>query len=388
MEVSRHVTEQDDLRPGLTDVLDAVLDGVVVLSPIGEVTWLNQEACQILETSLEAGLGQPLDSLMGPNSHFSALIAGVQQTGRPIVDDEVPLQRLFGPIRVVAVSISPLTVGRGARPAGAVMVLRDRTAFADLQDEAAQRDRLASYGQIAAGIAHEVKNPLGGIRGAAELLERKVEDTQGQKSAQLIVREVDRITSLVDELMVFARGESLDRARVNLHRLLDEVIELLEAEPLAQNIQFKRVYDPSIPKILADANRLKQVFLNLAQNAIQAMEENGGALTLTTGMALENRLMSESGQPHPTVIICFEDEGPGISPAIQHQLSTPFFTTKANGTGLGLAVSRHWISRHGGLLRIDASHETGGRVRVKLPLTSEDKVSKSRTEPLGTGDDG
>jgi two-component system nitrogen regulation sensor histidine kinase GlnL len=382
------VTEQDDLKPDLTDVLDAVLDGVIVLSPIGEVTWLNEEACQILETSLEAGLGQPLDKLMGPNSPFPALVAGVQQTGRPIVDDEVPLQRPFGPIRVVAVSISPLTVGRGARPAGAVMVLRDRTAFADLQDEAAQRDRLVSYGQIAAGIAHEVKNPLGGIRGAAELLERKVEDTQSQKSAQLIVREVDRISGLVDELMVFARGEALDRARVNIHRLLDEVVELLEAESLAQNIQFKRVYDPSIPKILADANRLKQVFLNLAQNAIQAMEENGGALTLTTGMALENRLKSESGQPHPTVIICFEDEGPGISPAIQHQLSTPFFTTKANGTGLGLAVSRHWISRHGGLLRIDASHESGGRVRVKLPLASAGKASRGGTEPLGRGDGG
>ena len=382
------MTEQDDLSPGLTDVLDAVLDGVIVLSPIGEVTWLNEEACQILETSLEAGLGQPLDQLLGPNSPFPTLVAGVQQTGRPIVDDEVPLQRPFGPIRIVAVSVSPLTVGRGARPAGAVMVLRDRTAFADLQDEAAQRDRLVSYGQIAAGIAHEVKNPLGGIRGAAEILERKVEDTQGQKAAQLIVREVDRITGLVDELMVFARGEALNRARVNLHRLLDEVVELLEAEPLAQNIQFKRVYDPSIPKILADANRLKQVFLNLAQNAIQAMEENGGALTLTTGMALGNRLMSESGQPQPTVIICFEDEGPGISPAIQHQLSTPFFTTKANGTGLGLAVSRHWISRHGGLLRIDASDESGGRVRVKLPLTSEGKASKGGTEPPGTGDDG
>ena len=382
------MTERDDISPGLTDVLDAVLDGVIVLSPIGEITWLNEEACQILETSLEAGLGQPLDQLLGPNSPFPSLVAGVQQTGRPIVDDEVPLQRPFGPTRIVAVSVSPLTVGRGAHPAGTVMVLRDRTAFSDLQDEAAQRDRLVSYGQIAAGIAHEVKNPLGGIRGAAELLERKVEDAQSQKAAQLIVREVDRITSLVDELMVFARGEALDRARVNLHRLLDEVVELLEAEPLAQNIQFKRVFDPSIPKILADANRLKQVFLNLAQNAIQAMEENGGALTLTTGMALDNRLMSESGQPQPTVIICFEDEGPGISPAIQHQLSTPFFTTKANGTGLGLAVSRHWISRHGGLLRIDASHESGGRVRVKLPLTSEDKVSKSGTEPLGTGDDG
>ena len=388
MEASQPVTEQDDFSPGLTDVLDAVLDGVISLSPIGKVTWLNEEACQILETSLETGLGQPLEQLLGGHSPIPRLVTDVQETGRPIVDDEVLLQRPFGPTRIVAVSVSPLSVGRSARPAGTVVVLRDRTAFANLQDEAAQRDRLISYGQIAAGIAHEVKNPLGGIRGAAELLERKVEDARSQKAAQLIVREVDRITGLVDELMVFARGEALDLAHVNLHRLLDEVVELLEAEPLGQNIQFKRVYDPSIPKILADANRLKQVFLNLAQNAIQAMEENGGALTLTTGMALENRLKSENGQPRPTVIICFEDEGPGISPTIQHQLSTPFFTTKANGTGLGLAVSRHWISRHGGVLRIDASHESGGRVRVKLPLTSEGKTSAETTKPPTMGDGG
>jgi two-component system nitrogen regulation sensor histidine kinase GlnL len=171
--------------------------------------------------------------------------------------------------------------------------------------------------------------------------------------------------------MVFAKSEALDLRPVNLHRLIDEVIELVEAEPLAQNVRFERVYDPSIPKFFADADRLKQVFLNLTQNAVQAMEESGGTLTLSTRMALDNRLKGEDGRPKPTVVICFEDEGPGISPDIQDQLSTPFFTTKVNGTGLGLALSRHWVTRHGGRLRIDASNEGGGRIRVKLPLRFE-----------------
>ena len=321
----------------------------------------------MLETSNEAAIGQPLADLTGKNHPILALLAKVQKSGSPIVEDEVPLSPPFGTARLLDVSVSQLP-SRTGEPAGWVVVLRDRTAFADLQDEATQRDRLASYGQIAAGIAHEVKNPLGGIRGAAELLERKAGDGRSESTARLIVREVDRITSLVDELMVFARSEALQRRPVNLHRLIDEVIELVQAEPLAQDISFERVYDPSIPDFLADADRLKQVFLNLTQNAVQAMEETGGTVTLSTGMALENRLKGEDGRPQPTVQVCFEDEGPGISPAIRDQLSTPFFTTKANGTGLGLALSRHWVTRHGGRLRIDASDEGGGRVRVKLPL--------------------
>lgn len=359
--------EHDRPAPTLQDVLDAVLDGVIALSPRGEVAWLNEEACQMLETSNETALGQPLGELVGRDHPILDLLAKMQKTGSPTVEDEVPLRRPFGVARLVDVSVSQLLPSAGDST-GSVVVLRDRTVFADLRDEAAQRDRLASYGQIAAGIAHEVKNPLGGIRGAAELLERKASDERGETTARLIVREVDRITTLVDELMVFAKSEALDRRPVNLHRLIDEVIELVQSEPLAQNVRFERVYDPSIPNFFADADRLKQVFLNLTQNAVQAMEELGGTLTLSTGMALENRLKGEDGRPKPTVVICFEDEGPGISPDIQDQLSTPFFTTKTDGTGLGLAVSRHWVTRHGGRLRIDASNEGGGRIRVKLPL--------------------
>jgi two-component system nitrogen regulation sensor histidine kinase GlnL len=362
--------EHDRPAPTLQDVLDAVLDGVIALSPRGEIDWLNEEACQILETSNDAALGRSLGEFVGRDHPILGLLAKAEKTGSPIVEDEVPLRRPFGVARLLDVSVSQLAPRAGDQT-GSVVVLRERTAFADLRDEAAQRDRLASYGQIATGIAHEVKNPLAGIRGAAELLERKASDKRGESTARLIVREVDRITTLVDELMVFAKSEALNLRPVNLHRLIDEVIELVEAEPLAQNVRFERVYDPSIPNFFADADRLKQVFLNLTQNAVQAMEESGGTLTLSTRMALENRLKGEDGRPKPTVVICFEDEGPGISPDIQDQLSTPFFTTKVNGTGLGLALSRHWVTRHGGRLRIDASNEGGGRIRVKLPLRFE-----------------
>jgi two-component system, NtrC family, nitrogen regulation sensor histidine kinase GlnL len=368
--------------PSLHEVFDAVLDGVIALCPEGKIVWINEQACQMLDTSRESGLHRSLADLVGKAHPILDLVAAVQRNHRPTVEGEIPLDRPFQTARVVDVSVSPL-LSHPPDARGVVLILRDRTAFADLHDEAAQRERLASYGQIAAGIAHEVKNPLGGIRGAAELLQLRIEDERGRKTAQLIVREVDRISGLVDELMVFARGEGLEARQVNLHRLLDEVIELVQAEPTAQNIRFEKVYDPSIPEFPADPDRLKQVFLNLAQNGVQAMEEKeGGTLTVSTGMALENRLKGKDGRQQPTVVICFEDEGPGISAAIKDQLSTPFFTTKVGGTGLGLSVARHWVSRHGGRLRIDVSHETGGRVRVKLPLIPQAAdPTKGETSP-------
>jgi len=213
-----------------------------------------------------------------------------------------------------------------------------------------------------------VKNPLGGIRGAAELLQLRSDDERAQRTARMIVGEVDRITALVDELMVFARGESLAFEEQNLHQLLDQMTLLLEADSLAVNVLFDRVYDPSIPDIRADGARLKQVFLNLARNAVQAMGESGGTLTITTGMTLRHRVVGENGRPIPTVAITFEDDGPGIPAEILDRLATPFFTTRPKGTGLGLAVSRHWVNRHGGRLQIESDEDCGARVRVVLPL--------------------
>jgi two-component system nitrogen regulation sensor histidine kinase GlnL len=351
----------------LESVLDALLDGVVLLDARGACEQLNAEACRILETGGDAAVGSRLSSTLGSDHVIPNLAQQVLESGRPGVLDDVSIQRRYESEIQVDVTVSPIFEGREV--AGGIVVLRDRTISNSLRDMVAQQERLTSYGHIAVGIAHEVKNPLGGIRGAAELLSRKLESARQKRSADLIVREVDRITALVDDLMVFAKGERLDPAHVNLHQILDGMLELIGLDPIADGVRIRRLYDPSIPDLVADADRLTQVFLNLARNALQAMEKTGGTLSIVTRMKLDHRLASRTGRGGvPTVEVIVQDEGPGIDEKILGQLETPFFTTKTDGTGLGLAVSRHWVSRHGGTLYIESVVGEGTRVMVDLPL--------------------
>ena len=167
--------------------------------------------------------------------------------------------------------------------------------------------------------------------------------------------------------MVFTHGEALRLAPANIHRILDGVLALLAMDPLGRGIAVERCFDPSIPEVRVDADRLTQVFLNLARNALQAMEGRG-KLTITTGLLLDRRIATAKGEHLPTLFVEVADSGPGIEPDVLEQLATPFFTTRAGGTGLGLALSRHWVARHDGSLEIHSVPGTGTRVRVELPL--------------------
>ena len=352
-------------------VLDAMMQGVLIISPSGLVGLINHEACRILEAASETAHSRDLASLIPGNDRVLEAVEKVRISQRSRAEGEVVLRRRSGSEVLLDITLSPLVENESEIP-DVLLVLRDRTAFKELSDDDSLQKQLNAYGHIAAGIAHEVKNPLGGIRGAAELLHQRSSDERSERTAHLIIQEVDRITALVDELMVFARAEDLSYESVNLHRLLNQIIELLSAEPMAAQVKFERIFDPSIPEIPGDPSRLIQVFLNLARNAIQAMGQDGGQLTLTTSISLHNRLAGEDGRGIPTVNVVFEDEGPGIDDKILERLATPFFTTKADGTGLGLAVSRHWISRHRGKLIIDGRGPHGGaRLCVKLPLRQE-----------------
>lgn len=352
-------------------VLDAMMQGVVIISPQGKISLINHEGCRILETASEGDSSRDLAYLIPGNQRVLDAVEKVRTSRRSRAEGEVVLRRRSGSEVLLDITLSPVAEDESETP-GVLLVLRDRTAFKELSDDDSLQKQLNAYGHIAAGIAHEVKNPLGGIRGAAELLQRRSADERSERTAHLIIQEVDRISALVDELMVFARAEDLSYESVNLHRLLNQMIELLSAEPMANQVKFERIFDPSIPEIPGDPSRLTQVFLNLARNAIQAMGESGGQLTLTTSISLQNRLAGEDGRGVPTVNIVFEDDGPGIDDTILERLATPFFTTKADGTGLGLAVSRHWISRHRGKLIIDGRGPRGGaRIRIKLPLRQE-----------------
>jgi two-component system nitrogen regulation sensor histidine kinase GlnL len=355
-------------------MLDSVLDGVVLLNANGDVEYLNPEACRILDTSSEAAADKSIESVVGIDHSIAKLARTVLSGGLATLEREHRLERHkagdsvsrdIGDF-VLDVSVSPLLDGDQIN--GAALMLRDCAIHSDLQEFVAQHEALSSFGHIAAGIAHEVKNPLGGIRGAAEILASRASDTKSRSTAELIVREVDRISLLVEDFMVFARGEDLRLAPVNIHRVIEDVLTLAVLEPIAAQTQVNREFDPSIPEFLGDADRLSQVFLNIVRNALQAMEGGGGELMISTRMTLEHRIAAPDGRHYPTVLIEFADTGPGIEAEVLPELATPFFTTRPGGTGLGLAQARHWVTRHGGTLRIESLPGAGATVRITLPL--------------------
>jgi len=351
----------------LQGIFDALLEGVVVLDDDDRIALLNTEATRLLGATGEVPPGKRLSEALGRDHPICQIVEGVRLSGRAAIHDEVEIPRRFAAPIPVDVSASILG-DHGGGPRTIAIALRDRSTALSLREEIHERERQESYGHIAAGIAHEVKNPLGGIRGAAELLQLSAKDDRARKTAGLIVHEVDRIAGLVDELMIFARGDELELESLNIHRPLNALLDLLELERGYETIEIERLYDPSLPELLADPTRLQQAFLNLARNAMQAMEETGGKLTLSTRMTLDNRLVGPDGRAQPTIEVVFQDNGPGIPSEIQHRLATPFFTTKRKGTGLGLAVARHWIRRHGGRLKIESVEGEGTRITVDLPL--------------------
>ncbi len=353
----------------LTGVLDSVLAGILVLDARGHVELANAAACRILQQGPDGVRGRAVEELLGPDHSLAALARSVFATGRSAVENGCQVERRGEDDLSVDVAASPLL--EEDRLDGVVVFLRDATLQRSLERVIQERESLASLGRIAAGVAHEVKNPLGGIRGAAELLASRAADAKTVDAAELIVREVDRIASLVDDLMLFAQGGSLRLAPVNLHRVLDGVLELTTMDPQSAGVELERLYDPSIPEALLDADRLTQVFLNLVRNALQAMDGPTRVLRVRTRMRLDGRLTAPEADHVPSVAVEVTDSGSGIPEDMIEKLGTPFFTTRPSGTGLGVAVSRHWVARHGGVLRIESRAGEGTTVSVELPLRME-----------------
>jgi two-component system nitrogen regulation sensor histidine kinase GlnL len=355
----------------LSNVLEAIQAGVVVLDAEGVVGDLNTAASRMLELSDTTAAGQPLHGVLGATHPVVTLVDGVLRSASSAQTSDVTIERRRNPDLLLDAAVSPLYDGHGD-PSGAVLVLRDRSFQKRLQELEAERERYDSFGRIAAGLAHEVKNPLGGIRGAAELLAHRARDDKTRETSQLIVREVGRIAALVDDFMVFARGDVLDLQPTNIHEVLDGVLAVLQQDPVAAGTEIERRFDPSLPEILADGNRLTQVFLNLTLNACQAMEKEGGRMVLSTRMTLDHRITTPEGRRVPTLAVWLEDTGPGMPEDVLREATTPFYTTRVGGTGLGLAVAEYWVSQHGGALRLESKVGQGTRALVTLPLRRAD----------------
>ncbi|MCK4503864.1 MAG: PAS domain-containing sensor histidine kinase, partial [Desulfuromonadales bacterium] len=229
-------------------------------------------------------------------------------------------------------------------------------------------DRLTMIETMAAGLAHEIKNPLGGIKGSAQLLELELEDnSELQEYTQLIVRESERVNRIIEELLNLSRPRKTKAERLNIGLLLDEVIKLQSKTALDQEIRFKLQLDPSIPDIPGDRDLLVRLFLNLVKNSCEATPNNS-TITVTTRIDSEYQLKFAGSRPTPMVEISISDQGGGISTAELEKAFTPFYTTKPSGNGLGLPICQKIVTDHEGQLHFSTLPEGGTQVKVSLPL--------------------
>ena len=219
-----------------------------------------------------------------------------------------------------------------------------------------------------AGLAHEVKNPLGGIKGAAQLLELELpEGSELRDYTRVMLKEVQRVNRIVEELLELASPRRLQPTKVNLHKTLGDILILQKRAVGKKKISFLQHFDPSIPPVLGDEALLIQLFLNLIKNAVEAVGDSG--LIKVTSRILADYSMTQKGERRARMVaIEISDDGPGIHKEEMEHLFTPFFTTKPNGTGLGLAICHKIISEHRGMIKVDSHPARGTTFTVMLPM--------------------
>jgi two-component system nitrogen regulation sensor histidine kinase GlnL len=267
----------------------------------------------------------------------------------------------------VSVSVSPLE-DRSGDIRGSIVLVRDLTHRKELEEDLRRSDRLAVLGTLAAGLAHEIKNPLGGIKAAAQLLKREGRaNASVQEYTEIIVREVDRVNGLIEQLLDLTHPVKFHPAALNIHELIDEVLLLEGVEMEKGSVRVRKQFDPSLPPIWGDRAQLTQVFLNLVKNAVQAVERRG-CLTITTRIETDFHIR-EAGKGRSRFIrVEVQDNGRGIPAADLASIFSPFFTTKEKGAGLGLAICHRIITEHGGLIRVDSRAGEGALFKISLPV--------------------
>ena len=229
-------------------------------------------------------------------------------------------------------------------------------------------DHLTNIESLALGMAHEIRNPLGGIRASAQLLRQELENPEQQEYLDVVISEVDRINRLIERMMDFTRPRELNINEINIHKVLKDII-VLERESIAQkHIRLEQVYDPSLPLINADEDQLKQVFFNLIRNAIEASSDKGKIQLITRVSTRYTIKTSRDANSMQSIVVEIIDSGTGINETAMKNLFTPLYTTKSKGSGLGLPISLKIVENHGGKIKITSEEGLGTTVQVFLPV--------------------
>src|ERR1700726_3283809 len=353
-------------------VLNALPHPVIVVSSDGKVVDANVAAESFFEVSVSLLRRHLLRDLVPFGSPLITLIEQVRRRGAAVNEYKVDLGTPRNPgDRLVDLHVAPLPEQRDY----VVVMLQERTIADKMDRQLTHRSAARSVIALAAMLAHEIKNPLSGIRGTAQLLEQSVEDDD-RTLTRLICDETDRIVKLVDRMEGFADERPVEREPINIHVVLDHVKRLAQSG-FARQIKFIEDYDPSLPSVLANRDQLIQVFLNLVKNAAESIGEGAsdGEIQLSTAFRPGVRLSLPGSKTRVSLPLefCVKDNGPGVPEDLLPHLFDPFVTTKPSGSGLGLALAAKIIGDHGGIIECE-SQPRRTVFRVLMPMYARDNA--------------
>lgn len=348
-------------------LLEHLTTAVLLLDGRLNVCWMNPAAEALLAVSLSRVKGASLDALLGGGESIDEVLAKARDAFHPFTQREA---------RITPLNSDPLTVDYTVTPLSETELLLEvepRDRLMQISREEALTTRQETIKVLARGLAHEVKNPLGGIRGAAQLLERDLDNPALREFTHIIVEEVDRLRDLVDSML--GPNYIVKHEPVNIHKVLERVRSLLIAEH--PHVDIQRDYDPSLPDLSGDEAQMIQAVLNVARNAVQAMSD---AQTQQPALVLRTRARRQftlGAERHRLVSeVCVVDNGPGIPSALHETLFYPMVSGRAEGSGLGLSIAQSILHQHQGLIECDSRPgHTEFRLLIPLVINSTGETS-------------
>jgi signal transduction histidine kinase len=350
-------------------IVSSMRNGVIAFRRDGSLALMNDEGYRIFGLTREADdTGRPFAEVLRARPAIIRVLSSAFELSHLPNRAELRLTELD---RVIGYTLSQVKDDAG-KPIGAVMFFKDLTRVEQLEERERLRDRLASLGEMAAGIAHELKNPLAGIEVMAGLLRRQVPDSKDAQSLLAdILSEAKLANAIVVEMLEFVRPVRLQVEHTDIADVLQQSVTMAESKASRGQVIVKLDVEPGLPQIQADHHQLSQVFTNLIANAFEALDGKGHiAITAMTSAIEADPAFAHVYPPTPAVVVEVADDGPGVAAETTDKIFNPFFTTKVTGTGLGLAIVRKIVDAHDGRIDVSSEQGLGTKFRVTLPVTS------------------